>query len=213
MEEERMCIVCGAIMVRRTCESKKYFATKKYCSSACFGIAVSKPKVKGVKVLMLEERQRIASSLHGDLSSHPLYNAWKNMRRRCDNPKTGFYKNYGGRGISVCDDWKNSFNSFLNWALNNGWQEGLTLDRIDNEGDYAPDNCQWITRSDQLRNRRNNRYVTFNGRTKVAADWAERLGLSYSAFLKRLNKWGDSDRVILEPIHENQRRHSVKEAI
>lgn len=79
-----------------------------------------------------------------------FYNSWQNMKSRCLNPNNPKYKRYGGRGIKICEDWKNIYN-FSNWALNNGWKDGLTLDRIDNNGNYEPSNCRWVSSSENSR--------------------------------------------------------------
>ena len=89
---------------------------------------------------------------HG-LYCHPLYNIWCAMKRRCYGTKTSRYYRYGGRGIKICDGWKNNFLAFYNWSINNGWKKGLTIDRIDNDGNYEPENCQWLTKSENSRKR------------------------------------------------------------
>ena len=76
--------------------------------------------------------------------SHPIYNVWDNMKQRCCNPKKGFYTDYGGRGICICDEWKNNSNIFIDWALDNGWEKGLYIDRINNDGNYTPENCRFV---------------------------------------------------------------------
>jgi len=117
---------------------------------------------------------------------HPVYNTWASMLQRCENPNDPGYKRYGGRGITVCDEWHDPV-VFINWALANGWRKGLTLDRIDNDGNYEPDNCRWATRKEQARNKRNNRLITFNGKTQSLAAWAEELSVNYSTLGNRLN--------------------------
>lgn len=109
---------------------------------------------------------------HG-LSNHKLYDVWLKMIERCYNTKDDQYKDYGGRGIEVWKDWKESFIDFYEWAIGNGYKEGLTLDRNDNDGFYAPYNCSFKTRAEQNRNKRSNRIYTAFGETKCLWDWAK----------------------------------------
>lgn len=88
-----------------------------------------------------------------------LYNSWHAMKNRCYNPKHDNYPNYGGRGISVCDDWRKSYVAFHDWAVSHGWRRGLTIDRIDPNGNYEPKNCRWASKVEQARNRRCNHYL------------------------------------------------------
>ena len=82
------------------------------------------------------------------------------------------YKDYGGRGITVCDEWKHDFKNFYNWAMDNGYKEGLTIDRIDVNGNYTPDNCRWATLKQQGNNKRNTVYLTYEGKTRSLSEWA-----------------------------------------
>ena len=86
-----------------------------------------------------------------------LRGVWSNMKQRCYNPNTRQYKNYGGRGITVCDEWRDNYPCFREWALKNGYRQGLTIDRINNDEGYSPENCRWATYKEQERNRRGNR--------------------------------------------------------
>ena len=92
-----------------------------------------------------------------------LYHILRDVKARCFNVKNKDYKNYGGRGITVCDEWKNSFQIFHDWAINNGYQENFTIDRIDNNGNYCPENCRWVDIYIQANNKRDNHKITFNG--------------------------------------------------
>ena len=106
-----------------------------------------------------------------------LYNIWKTMLHRCEDSKRQKYKDYGGRGIKVCSIWHNP-HVFMNWAEKNGYSEDLRLDRIDNDGDYTPSNCRWVTPKENSRNRRNTVYLTLKGETKSVAEWCESIDVS-----------------------------------
>lgn len=115
------------------------------------------------------------------------FTIWRGMKARCLNPKSISYKNYGARGISICHEWR-SFKAFHEWAIANGYSDGLQLDRIDNEGNYCPSNCRWVTRTENARNTRVTRLITLNGKTQCAAAWIKELGISKSTFYKALHK-------------------------
>lgn len=108
-----------------------------------------------------------------------LYRCYANMKTRCYNKNYFLYHRYGGRGISVCDEWRNDFATFRSWAFENGWNENLTLDRIDNDRDYSPTNCRWITLTEQANNRSTNRFLEYNGEKDTMANWARRLNIPY----------------------------------
>lgn len=105
---------------------------------------------------------------------------------RCYRKEHSSYKYYGGRGISVCDEWQ-SFEPFNQWAMDNGYADDLTLDRIDFNGNYEPSNCRWATTKEQANNKRTSRFVTYNGETKTITEWAEKVGISQQAMTERLN--------------------------
>lgn len=118
-----------------------------------------------------------------------LYDVWKTMKQRCGNPKNRGYHNYGGRGICVCDEWKSNFQSFYDWSMDNGYKQGLTIDRIDVNGNYCPENCRWVDRRVQANNMRVNRMITYNGETDTLANWSRRLNINYYTLEQRLNKF------------------------
>ena len=117
-----------------------------------------------------------------------LYNVWSLMRKRCSNAKCKEYADYGGRGISVCKEWQSSFESFQEWALSSGYKDGLTIDRIDNDGNYEPSNCRWVTMKKQCNNRRSNHYCEYKGEQYTIAELSEISGVSYEKLKQRIIK-------------------------
>ena len=116
-----------------------------------------------------------------------LYNTWCNMKRRCNNSSSQEYKYYGAKGIQICDDWNNNFISFMNWAYSNGYNDNLTIERIDYNKDYCPDNCKWIPFSEQAKNKSTNRLITYKGKTQILIDWCKELNLDYAFIEKRIS--------------------------
>ena len=131
------------------------------------------------------ENARKSHTIHGKTNTR-LFNIWGRTKDRCYNKKHLHYKNYGGRGIAVCDEWKNNFQTFYDWAFNNGYSEKLTLDRIDNNGNYEPNNCHWVTSKQQSRNKRNNHLITYKGKSHCIAEWADIFNVSYDSLYQRL---------------------------
>ena len=116
--------------------------------------------------------------VHGAYQRNPrLCSVWASMIHRCENPKREKYKDYGARGIAVCEEWHDP-NAFIDWAEDNGYAEGLQLDRINNDGNYEPTNCRWVTPKENSRNRRNTKFLTVNGETKCVAEWCEEIDIS-----------------------------------
>lgn len=132
-----------------------------------------------------------------------LGKAWENMKTRCYNPNQEEFHNYGGRGIVVCEEWKNSKRVFVEWAMKSGYQDGLSLDRIDVNGNYEPGNCRWATDHIQTRNMRRNRMVTFNGKTQCITDWATELDISVGALKKRIKRHG-VEYALTAPLDKNR---------
>lgn len=128
------------------------------------------------------------SRKHG-LYKDRIYHIFYGMKQRCENPKSPAYEHYGGRGIQV--KWKD-WQSFREWALANGYEDGLTLDRIDVNGNYEPSNCRWITHAEQMRNTRKTRWLTFEGETKPLIEWCEILGVCFNTASGRVTRgWSD----------------------
>lgn len=125
-----------------------------------------------------------------------LYEVWKAIRQRCKNPKHKGYHNYGGRGITICEEWDKSFQAFYDWAYANGYSTDnqkdeklkLTIDRIDNNGNYEPSNCRWVDRKTQSSNTRIAKLITINGETKCIAEWCKKYNVYRNTFYARVKR-------------------------
>ena len=134
--------------------------------------------------LSTETRQQNATT-HGG-SGTKLYKIWKAMKKRCTNVNSSDYKYYGGKGVSVCPEWSDSFTAFRDWSENNGYRNGLTIDRIDNDKGYEPCNCRWVDMKSQCNNRSTNKYYTLDGVTHTISEWARISNIKYSTLYMRL---------------------------
>jgi hypothetical protein len=147
------------------------------------------------------DRMLEASTTHGESKRTRLYVTWQGMIGRCHNPRSKPYQRYGGRGIVVCQEWRDSYVAFRDWALAHRYNDALSIDRIDNDGSYTPDNCQWANDITQANNKSNNRMVTAFGETKTIHEWARdpRCNVVYSALVTRLDRGWDAERSITTP--------------
>ena len=128
-----------------------------------------------------------------------LYRIWQVMRGRCRNPNHSEYHRYGARGITVCPEW-DSYPIFKSWALDNGYDDTLTIDRINTNGPYCPSNCRWATMKEQSNNRRTCHLLTYNGKTQTLMQWAEETGLSRGAFKQRLQRGWSVEATLTTPL-------------
>lgn len=117
-----------------------------------------------------------------------VYHIYNSIKQRCYYKKHNSYKNYGGRGIKMYDEWLDDFMAFYNWAYENGYDDNLTIDRIDVNGNYEPNNCRWVDMKQQAQNRRSNMNYTINGETRCLKEWCELLGLNYKIVWNRINR-------------------------
>lgn len=134
---------------------------------------------------------------HHMSNNNRIYDIWTGMRKRCfgRNKMDADYKNYQGRGITMCWEWANDFTSFYNWALQNGYKEDLTIDRIDNNGNYEPSNCRWATKEEQSQNRRGVYKLFYNGKNMFVSEISKATGLKHETILKRYHRYGLCDKV------------------
>lgn len=144
---------------------------------------------------------------HG-YTHHRLYACYYRMRHRCENKADKSYKQYGGRGIKVCDEWKDNIVSFIEWGIKNGYKEGLSIDRIDNDGDYSPENCRWADATQQSNNRSTNAFVTYNGETHTYAEWGRITGIKQLTIRHRIEDlhWSVEDALT---VSADERRYGI----
>ena len=122
------------------------------------------------------------------MSHTRIHQIWLEMKGRCNNKNNARYSRYGGRGIKVCDEWEHDFVSFYNWALSNGYRDELTIDRINNDLGYTPDNCRWVDNKTQARNRSSNVNITIGNSCRTLTEWCEIFDLDYKCVIARYNR-------------------------
>lgn len=124
------------------------------------------------------------------MSGTRIYHIWRGMKDRCYNVHSPSYYRWGGRGITICDEWKDNFSVFYSWAMENGYSENLTIDRIDNNGNYEPSNCRWATMEEQSRNRQSNVVIQIGNSKRTLKEWCEIFELEYGTILERYHNNG-----------------------
>ena len=142
-------------------------------------------------------KQNKEGIIHGGCGTR-LYTIWRDMKNRCGNKNTINWNLYGGRGIKVCEEWKNDFARFREWAVANGYNDKLQLDRIDNDGNYEPSNCRWANLVEQGNNRRTCKYITIKGVTKTVSEWCEITGVNRNVAYGRISRGWDAERAVTE---------------
>lgn len=143
------------------------------------------------KEIVTKRNKERASGLPRDKR---LYRIYHGMKTRCYNSNEAGYMRYGGRGITMCREWKDDFQSFQEWAFRSGYNSQLTIDRIDNDGDYSPSNCRWASIKQQGNNRRSNILLIYNGEQKTVSEWSDVLGIKRNTIYQRLrNGWSAED--------------------
>lgn len=169
----------------------KYVGEKKWlCVCDCGNEVITTGKnlrsgnTKSCGCLQSDNRRRKRVESPAKKSAH--YSRWTSMKSRCENPRDPSYANYGGRGIKVCKEW-HDFNTFRKWAESSGYEKGLTIDRIDVNGDYCPENCRWATNKEQQRNKRCNVVIEHNGERKCASEWAEKFNVDPENIIRAAN--------------------------
>lgn len=166
-------------------------------SCGCFAKELAKEKLKSITLNTTHHKSKTR-----------LYKIWLDIKQRCCNPKQKVYKWYGTKGIKVCEEWKNDFIAFEKWSIENGYAENLTIDRIDNKGNYEPNNCRWVDFKTQSRNKSNTILIAHNGKTQCLKDWCNELGKSYPTIQNRIQNGWQPKIALLVP--KNIRRNSYE---
>jgi hypothetical protein len=137
---------------------------------------------------------------HGFSKIERLYFIWCGMKVRCKNPNSKAFPDYGGRGIIVCDEWVSDYLNFRDWALSNGYTDGLSIDRKDNDGNYEPTNCRWVTEKIQANNTRTNHLLTLGNKTKTLSEWAKDTGIKRETIMMRIRLgWSVNEALVINP--------------
>lgn len=165
-----------------------------------FGIDLKSKKTRSCGCIHSEQLAQ-RNHKHG-LAHDRLNNILRAMKQRCYNPKAKFYCNYGGRGIKICPEWldkENGLENFYNWAIANGYKDNLTIDRIDNNGNYEPSNCRWATPKEQGNNTRANHLITYNGKTQTLTQWANEKRVKRCTLQMRLKRGWTIEKTLNTP--------------
>lgn len=198
----------GRLTVIRQVESDKWGKSRWLCCCSCGNeIIVNANNLKAktnscgcLKKELLHESKII----HGDYKKR-LYHIWCLMLARCSNQNRPEYIHYGGRGIKVCKEWINDYSVFRQWALSNGYADNLSIDRIDVNGNYCPDNCRWATAKMQANNQRTNRFLSFNGQTLTLSEWADKTKINQDAIYGRLKRGWTIEQSLTIPLNGGRR--------
>lgn len=167
--------------------SSEKLSTGNTKSCGCLHSDKSKEKIK----TLIKKQTKYTRKFEKEISI--IFNQ---MKQRCYNKKCKAYKNYGGRGIKICDEWLENFNSFYLWSIKNNFNSNLSIDRIDVNGNYEPNNCRWITNLEQQNNKRNNKYLEFNGQKHTYAEWSRILNIPSSTISDRIKRGYDTEQIL-----------------
>ena len=186
----------GRLTVIKRVENNKHNQTCWLCKCDCGnekiieGYSLTRGRTQSCGCLLSEcsrERTTKRNFKHG-FSNHKLHGIWDNMKQRCYNPNSKSYADYGARGIKICQEWQDDFMNFYNWAMANGYKEGLTIDRIDVNGNYEPNNCRWIALSMQSDNRRDTVYIEYKGHRYTRKEFSIKFKINYWTLRYRISK-------------------------
>lgn len=152
-------------------------------------------------------RNKQMFTTHGYGNEDRLHRIWIGIKTRCYNKNDPGYKNYGSRGIVMCDEWKNDFMNFRNWATTHGYNDNLSIDRVNNDGNYEPSNCRWATLEQQGNNKRNNHLIEYNGEIHTLQEWCEKINIKYATLESRLRIGWSIERAFTTPVRGSDKQY------
>lgn len=185
VENSRLVPIGEPFRVRLSTSSEYYVVCECKCGSI---VAVSCKHIRRGTLscgCLQREKNKTHGFAPGKNQQHRLYRIWAGIKTRCCNPKCHGYQRYGGRGIAMCVEWSNDPAAFIRWGMAHGWQRGLDIDRINNDGPYSPENCRFVTRAENATNRHNTVRLVWKGETLHISGWARKLGLHASTVWDR----------------------------
>lgn len=202
----------GKLTVIKKHNQDKWGGWNWLCRCDCGNEAVvSGGHLRGLKTKSCGCSRKETKNFTHKMTGSRLYKVWNAMKSRCYYEKSEMFKHYGGRGITVCDEWKNNFISFYDWSIKNGYDENAergqcTIDRIDVNENYEPNNCRWATIKQQANNTRRNHLIKYNGKTQTVSQWANELGVEPDSIFNRLRKGFTEEEALTLKFNEHRKR-------
>lgn len=200
----------GRLIVIKRVENNKHNQVRWLCKCDCgnkkivLANALREGNTRSCGCLKHEQNYINIVHITHNKSNTRLYNIWKNMKNRCNNPKNRRHKFYYDKGIKVCNEWQKNFMSFYKWAMENGYKENLTIDRIDNNGNYEPNNCRWATITEQNNNQSNNIRIYYNNITYNVKDFCKKYKIKRCTLMQRLKNNWNIEKIINTPIQSKR---------
>ena len=193
MQRDLKGIVFGKLLVLESCGKgkDKHYYSKVRCECGKEYLVPDSELICGRR----KGCRKCCKKTHG-MTNTKLFNIWQSMKQRCNDKNSDKYCFYGERNIKVCDEWMNNFMNFYNWAINNGYKNTLTIDRIDVNGNYEPSNCRWVDMKTQANNKRNNRFVDYKGQKYTIAELSEKFNINYSCLFYRIQNGWDIEKAV-----------------
>lgn len=171
-----------------------YYECKCICGNKCI--------VEGRHLIAGHTKSCGCLTIKHNLTNTRLFRIWSGILNRCYNPNNQKYKNYGALGIIVCEDWRTEYINFYHWAISHGYNDNLTIDRINVKGSYEPSNCRWVDQKKQQNNRNNNHFLTYKGETHTISEWAEITGINYFTLKTRVYLKWSPERCLTTPVRQ-----------